>query len=168
MPGVAALLTCLPGRPRAGAGNDSEVAVQTFAEVVRARKGDDKVGVRFEDRQWTWDEVVQQSADRAAALVAAVPAPAGRQRHIGVLLENVPDFVFWIGAGALAGAFESVYEWYSYYPEWAFDHKLAYLGFFALSGAVVAGLGSWLLVRALARAGVLDAFPAGRELAGED
>jgi len=32
---------------------------------------------------------------------------------------------------------------------------------------VVAGLGSWLLVRALGRAGVLDAFPAGREVAGE-
>lgn len=70
-------------------------------------------------------------------------------------------------AGALAGAFESVYEWYSYYPDWAFDHKLAYLGFFALSGALVAGAGSWLLVRALARAGVLDAFPAGRESVGE-
>ena len=70
-------------------------------------------------------------------------------------------------AGVLAGAFEAVYEWYSYYPDWGFDHKLAYLGFFALSGAVVAGLGSWLLVRALSRAGVLDAFPAGREHAGE-
>ncbi|WP_372481609.1 AMP-binding protein [Rhodococcus zopfii] len=80
------------------------MAVQTFAEVVRARKGDDKVGVRFEDQQWTWDEVVQHSADRAAALVAAVPAPHDRQRHVGILLENVPDFVFWIGAGALAGA----------------------------------------------------------------
>ena len=78
--------------------------MDTFAEVVRARRGDTKVGLRFEDRQWTWDEVVQESADRAAALVSAVPQPAGRQRHIGVLLENVPDFVFWIGAGAVAGA----------------------------------------------------------------
>src|SRR5690606_23511045 len=68
------------------------------------REGDDKVGVRFEDREWTWDEVVREGADRAAALVAAVPQPADRQRHIRVLLENVPDFVFWIGAGALAGA----------------------------------------------------------------
>lgn len=78
--------------------------MDTFAEVVRARHGDPKVGLRFEDRQWTWGEVIQESADRAAALIATVPAPAGRQRHIGVLLENVPDFVFWIGAGALAGA----------------------------------------------------------------
>ncbi|KHJ74354.1 AMP-binding protein [Rhodococcus sp. Chr-9] len=78
--------------------------MDTFAEVVRARHGDPKVGLRFEDQQWTWGEVVQESADRAAAIVATVPAPADRQRHIGVLLENVPDFVFWIGAGALAGA----------------------------------------------------------------
>jgi len=78
--------------------------LDTFAEVVRARKGDDKVGLRFEDRQWTWDEVVQESADRAAALVATIDEPSDRGRHIGVLLENVPDYVFWIGAGALAGA----------------------------------------------------------------
>ncbi len=78
--------------------------MDTFAEVVRSRKGDDKIGLRFEDRQWTWDEVTQESADRAAALTATVPEPAERRRHIGVLLENVPDFVFWIGAGALAGA----------------------------------------------------------------
>lgn len=78
--------------------------MDTFADIVRARHGDPKVGLRFEDQQWTWGEVVQESADRAAAIVATVPAPADRQRHIGVLLENVPDFVFWIGAGALAGA----------------------------------------------------------------
>ncbi|UYP19457.1 AMP-binding protein [Rhodococcus sp. Z13] len=77
--------------------------MDTFAEVVRARHGDPKAGLRFDDRQWTWGEVVQESADRAAAIVATVPAPADRQRHVGVLLENVPDFVFWIGAGALAG-----------------------------------------------------------------
>ncbi|MCD5420308.1 AMP-binding protein [Rhodococcus pyridinivorans] len=78
--------------------------MDTFADIVRARHGDPKVGLRFEDQQWTWGEVVQESADRAAAIVATVPAPADRQRHIGVLLDNVPDFVFWIGAGALAGA----------------------------------------------------------------
>lgn len=78
--------------------------METFAEVVRDRATDDKVGLRFEDRSWTWREVVHESAVRAAALRAAVPAPAERQVHVGVLLENVPDFVFWIGAGALSGA----------------------------------------------------------------
>ncbi len=81
-------------------GND----VQTFAEVVRSRSGDGAVGLRFEDRSWTWAEVVQEASDRAAALGHHVPRPEGRQVHVGVLLENVPDYVFWIGAGSLAGA----------------------------------------------------------------
>ncbi len=66
-------------------------------------------------------------------------------------------------AGAAAGAFESVYEWSSYYSGWDLGYKLAHLGFFGLSGAVVAGAGGFYLVKALAKAGVLDAFPAGRE-----
>jgi energy-coupling factor transport system substrate-specific component len=70
-------------------------------------------------------------------------------------------------AGIVAAVFEWIYEWNFYWTEWDVAYKLIYLGFFAVSGAVIAGLGGWLLVRALGRAGVLDAFPAGRELAGE-
>lgn len=68
-------------------------------------------------------------------------------------------------AGAMAGAIESIYEWNAYY-EGVFSggDRLAHLGFFALSGAVIAGGGGWLLTRALARAGVLDSFGPGREL----
>ncbi|WP_024794731.1 AMP-binding protein [Tomitella biformata] len=79
--------------------------METFTEIVRLRAEDDKVGLRFEDQSWTWREVVQEGADRASLLAALVdPAPADRQVHIGVLLENVPDFVFWLAAGPLAGA----------------------------------------------------------------
>lgn len=77
---------------------------QTFADVLRARAGDDRTALLFEDRSWTWDEVVRESAQRAALLEDLVPRPEARQVHVGVLLENVPDFVFWIGAAALAGA----------------------------------------------------------------
>ena len=45
-------------------------------------------------------------------------------------------------------------------PAW----KAVYLLCGVLSGAVVAGLGGWALVRYLARAGALDAFPAGQEV----
>lgn len=76
-------------------------------------------------------------------------------RRFGVLVAAL--------AAVLAAALESVYEWYAYFPDLPFRDQLAYLGFFALSGAVVAGVGGWLLVRALAAAGALDAFPAGRE-----
>lgn len=66
-------------------------------------------------------------------------------------------------AGILAASMESVYEWFAYYPDWDLAYRLAYLGFFAASGALVAGLGGWALVRALAATGALDALPAGRE-----
>jgi energy-coupling factor transport system substrate-specific component len=69
-------------------------------------------------------------------------------------------------SGALAGILEAGYEATNYVVDYSPADKLAYAGFFAISGAVVAGLGGWLLVRALGRAGVLDAFPPGREHAG--
>lgn len=80
------------------------IDVETFAQVVSSRAGDQAVGLRFEDQSWTWDEVVGEATARAAALCAHVPPPQNRQVHVGVLLENVPDFVFWLGAGSLAGA----------------------------------------------------------------
>ncbi|TXL57643.1 ECF transporter S component [Aeromicrobium terrae] len=70
-------------------------------------------------------------------------------------------------AGALAGVFESRYEWSAYIPDYSFGSKLAHMGFFALSGAVIAGIGGYYLVRALAAAGVLDAFGPGREQVSE-
>lgn len=78
--------------------------MDTFAQVVAGRVGDDAVGLRFEDDSWTWDEVVREASDRAAALRAGVPDSEGRQVHVGLLLENTPDFVFWLCAGSLAGA----------------------------------------------------------------
>lgn len=76
----------------------------TLAAIVRLREGDQKVGLRFEDDSWTWAQVLQEAADRAALLQGLADRPAGRQLHVGVLLDNVPDFVFWIAANALAGA----------------------------------------------------------------
>lgn len=70
-------------------------------------------------------------------------------------------------AGALAGAFESFYEWSAYYADWDLEYKLAHLGFFIVSGVLIAGIGGWALVAALAKAGALDAFEPGREQATE-
>jgi energy-coupling factor transport system substrate-specific component len=70
-------------------------------------------------------------------------------------------------SGGLAGALESFYEWHAYVPDYSLGAKLAHLGFFVVSGVVVAGIGGFFLVRALAKAGVLDAFPAGREQVAE-
>jgi energy-coupling factor transport system permease protein len=68
--------------------------------------------------------------------------------------------------GALAAVAEAVFEWSAYYSDYSTGWKLAYAGIFAASGAVIAGLGGWLLTRALARTGALNAFPPGQEVPG--
>ncbi len=66
-------------------------------------------------------------------------------------------------AGAAAGAAATLLDLALYYPDWSTGFQALYAGLVIPSAAVVAGLGGWLLVRALARTGVLSAFPAGRE-----
>ncbi|HZQ87755.1 MAG TPA: AMP-binding protein, partial [Acidimicrobiales bacterium] len=73
----------------------------TVAAMLAARAADAHVGLLFGDRAWTWAEVVAASAERAA--VAAELRRDG-PFHIGVLLENGPEYVFWLGGAALAGA----------------------------------------------------------------
>lgn len=72
-----------------------------IATMLLDRLGDEHVGLRTRDRDWTWDEVVRESAARAAL---ARSMRRDGPFHIGVLLDNVPDFVFWLGGAALAGA----------------------------------------------------------------
>ena len=66
-------------------------------------------------------------------------------------------------AGALAGALEAIFEWYSYWTDWDMTFKLAYLILLAAAGAVFAGLLSLALTRGLARAGALNSLPPGQE-----
>ncbi|MEO6794764.1 MAG: AMP-binding protein [Mycobacterium sp.] len=72
-----------------------------IASMLLDRLDDQRPGLRTRQRDWTWDEVVRESGARAA-LASALRRDG--PFHIGVLLDNVPDFVFWLGAGALAGA----------------------------------------------------------------
>lgn len=65
-------------------------------------------------------------------------------------------------SGLTAGAFD-FFVWNGDYALWSY--RIPYLLLTMLSSTVVAGLGSWLLVRALAPTGVLDRFAAGRERA---
>jgi energy-coupling factor transport system permease protein len=68
-------------------------------------------------------------------------------------------------SGLLAGAAAGYLDLALFYPTWKASWKLGEVGVEAASGLVIAGLGGWLLTRALARTGVLDRFPAGRERA---
>lgn len=77
--------------------------METFAEVVRTRIGDNHEGLRFEGRSWTWDEVIRESGVRAALLRTFEPGGERAHRHVGILLQNVPDYVFWLLGATLNG-----------------------------------------------------------------
>ncbi len=75
--------------------------MQTIDQLIRDRAGDTRVGLAFSDRTWTHDQVVSAQAERAALLLSLRrPGPF----HVALLMDNVPEYVFWMGAAALAGA----------------------------------------------------------------
>ena len=77
----------------------------TFADVVRARVDDDRVAVKFDDHTWTYREWCAEVAMRAAWWRSIMDSrPAGTTPHIGVLLDNTPEFTMWLGAAAVTGA----------------------------------------------------------------
>lgn len=65
-------------------------------------------------------------------------------------------------AGAAAGVGLTILDLVIYYPGAGIKFDLVYGVTSVISGAVIAGLLSWLLVRALARTGVLNRFASGR------
>ena len=73
----------------------------TFAEALLAHESDEGTALLFEGIL-----VVGRLHRRVQAkgvLLARIARPCAPP-HIGVLLDNVPDYLFWLGAGALAGA----------------------------------------------------------------
>ncbi len=73
----------------------------SVAELLAARQSDDNVGLRFGDSSWSWREIVEESKVRARLLERMRrPGPF----HVGVLLENIPEFLFLLGGAAFCGA----------------------------------------------------------------
>ncbi|HZU79830.1 MAG TPA: AMP-binding protein [Acidimicrobiales bacterium] len=75
---------------------------QTVGHLLAARRHDDAPGLLFEDRSWSWAEVVAESDRRAGLLRRRLGTTT--PPHVGVLLDNVPEYLFWLGGAALAGA----------------------------------------------------------------
>lgn len=112
----------------------------------------------------------------AAVASALFGAPWGLLTIVyGLMQGGAAELVFAMGlyrrwgaaisllAGAAAGAAAVLLDLVIYYPAWAAGFQVLYAALVIPSAAIVAGLGGWLLVRALGRMGVLSAFPAGRE-----
>ena len=75
---------------------------ETVAGAVLARADDPALGLWAGDVRLNHAEVVARAAVRAAWLQAE--RADGTPFHVAVLLDNVPEFVFWLEAAALAGA----------------------------------------------------------------
>jgi fatty-acyl-CoA synthase len=74
----------------------------TVAELLLARAEDDNPGLLHEDGTWTYRQIVEEGR-RRAALYQHLHEP-GTPPHIGVLLDNAPDYIFWLAAAALSGS----------------------------------------------------------------
>jgi energy-coupling factor transport system substrate-specific component len=67
-----------------------------------------------------------------------------------------------LAAGAGAGLTVGLMDAAVVHPTFSLAWQLTCIGFSMVSGVVIAGLGSWLLARGLARTGALAALPSGR------
>jgi fatty-acyl-CoA synthase len=75
---------------------------RTVAQLVADRWDDHRPGLWFEKQVLTHHEVTAAAAARAALLADLLPPAA--EPHIGVLLDNTPEFPLWLSAAALGGA----------------------------------------------------------------
>ncbi|HEX7835184.1 MAG TPA: ECF transporter S component, partial [Pseudolysinimonas sp.] len=66
-------------------------------------------------------------------------------------------------SGAAAGVVAGINDWIFWYQGADVPFVVIYTICAAISGALIAGIGSWALVKALARTGALRRFAAGRE-----
>jgi energy-coupling factor transport system substrate-specific component len=116
----------------------------------------------------------------AAVLAAIISALLGSQWGLvvvvyGVIQGAAPELVFalrgyrrpGVGTALLAAAATGLgslgLDLLLYYPTWGSGWKWLYATTLLTSAVLVAGLGSWLLSRALRATGVLSALPATRE-----
>ena len=101
----------------------------------------------------------------AAVLLSGVLQGLGVELALALFRHRRYGVVVAMLGGTLSAVFEIVlFEWQSYVADFSAAWKLIYLVCGIVSGALVAGAGGWLLVRALARTGALNAFPPGQEI----
>lgn len=99
----------------------------------------------------------------ADALVSGAIQGAGAEVAFAFGLYRRWNLAFAIGAGAMAGLFATPHDVIVYYPLADALIWTVYGVASVASGAAIAGLGAWLLVRPLVAAGVLRDFAVGRD-----
>jgi energy-coupling factor transport system permease protein len=116
-----------------------------FAEIVAA------IVSVFLGSQWGLD-----------TLLSAFVQGAGAELVFGFTLYRSYGSIVALMAGAGAGVGEALHDIPVYFATYTPDLQSGIAALQIASGAVIAGLGGWLLVRALRRTGALQTFPSGR------
>jgi len=101
---------------------------------------------------WSWTNLVSGAA-QAAGVEIVFAIVAWR------------SYTVWLAAAgaAISAVFEVFYEYVAWVPEYSLSQKIVYMVCGVVSGAVIAGVGGWYLVRALGKVGAINSFAAGRE-----
>jgi energy-coupling factor transport system permease protein len=99
----------------------------------------------------------------ADALVSGAIQGAGAELGFAIGLYRRWTLPFAILAGALSGLFATPHDVIVYYPDADAVVWAVYGVASVVSGALVAGIGAWLLLHALVGTGVLREFAAGRD-----
>ncbi|MEU9007284.1 acyl-CoA synthetase, partial [Streptomyces sp. NPDC048551] len=80
-------------------------APDTVAELIARQWGDHRPGLKHGADGPTGATVLSRhrtaAASAARAALLADLLPPGAEPHVGVLLDNTPEFPFWLGAAAL-------------------------------------------------------------------
>ncbi|HVT64912.1 MAG TPA: AMP-binding protein [Mycobacteriales bacterium] len=72
---------------------------ETFADLLLRREHDKGTALWCEDVTWSWEWLVSESYERAHLMLERRDP---ERPHVGVLLENSPEYVAWIYGAALA------------------------------------------------------------------
>ncbi len=74
----------------------------TANELLLALQDDDRPGFLHENGAWTFRRIIVEGQRRAALFNSVHDST--RPPHIGVLLDNTPDYLFWLVGAALSGS----------------------------------------------------------------
>lgn len=99
----------------------------------------------------------------ADALISGAIQGGGAELGFAIGLYRSWNLPFAMLAGALAGVAAAIHDVVLYYPDVGISFQAVYGAATVLSGAIMAGVGAWLLVRALVGTGVLRDFAVGRD-----
>lgn len=77
-------------------------AAPTIAAVLRPLAEVDTPALLFQDSVWSYRQLIDEASRRAALFEQL--RDRSQPPHIGVLLDNVPDYLFWLAAAALTGS----------------------------------------------------------------